>query len=220
MSSARRFWSVARSFWVGSHLQAHGDVDVVIVDDAAGLEGRLDDDGSGLGEAGNVDGGAGDDADEQRAADLHLHGDAEDGVVVHAVELHEELVVEPQLDEGHLATDGVGAVLARVLVRLVHRHAGLDVLRCPRRLQPRRDLRGAQDHEGHVFLLAAATAAELHVAEERVALGGVHVDLRERERKDRPPRRDSGRAGSWRRGAWGRAAFYTSARLRRATCRA
>ena len=183
MSSERCFWSVARSFWVSRRDRAHGDVDVVVVDDAAGLEGRLDDDGTGFGEAGDVDGGAGDDADEQRASDLHLHGDAEDGVVVHAVELHEQLVVETQLDERHLPTDGVGAVLARVLVGLVHRHARLDVLRRPHRLETRRDLRGAEHHEGDVLLLAATTATELHVAEERVALGGVHVNLRVRERR-------------------------------------
>lgn len=140
-----------------------------------------------LGKAWNVNRGACDGSGEQRASDLHFDGETEDGVASQTLQLDEQLIVEPDLHERQQTGDLIGSVFSRVEVRFPLGDAGLDEHGVADRFESHGDLGGREDeldvrrkgrgNGGNVALAAARADGELHVAEERVVLRWIDVQL-------------------------------------------
>ena len=140
-----------------------------------------------LGKSWNINRGSCDGSGEQRAPDLHFDGETEDGVASQTLQLDEQLIVEPDLHERKQTRDLIGSVFSRVEVRFSLGDAGLNEHGVADRFQSHRDLGGRENeldvrregraNGGNVAFAATRADGELHIAEERVILGWIDVQL-------------------------------------------
>ena len=140
-----------------------------------------------LGKSWNVNRGSCDGSGEQRASDLHFDGETEDGVASQTLQLDEQLIVEPDLHERKQTRDLIGSVFSRVEVRFPLGDTGLNEHGVADRFQSHRDLGGREneldvrregrENGGNVAFAATRADGELHIAEERVIIGWIDVQL-------------------------------------------